>query len=520
MAITTIYTVDSTDGSATLIIQPRTINGTGGVLRKTDLTLYGNASPNWGERFNENFYRLIENFAVADKTDPAVSGEPKNESDLGIIGYGINAPIQGQLWYNKSDDRLYLQTRPTADLDTLSAIWNKIPTNDDVVALVTGEVGAVFPIPQSDVVDLVTDLAIITSDITNNYNTLNSNKVNRAGGDSISGGLDVGGGLTVSSGNLNIPYGQQIVLGTSHNDTGAIYKHEPASDQSQTRLEIGDNNQSSDYFDVGYDDGSWNSLFQVRGDGTILEAQDATTYASNISILPDDRFLTNKKYVNDRIDAEIAAEFATNPSVASGWILTSSGVVDGVNSQNLNFDLDSSYKSFRLHVEGSIFAPGGTRIPRLQIIGDTAGLISGEYYTQHTPLMFYAVPGVFPDFISSENTVLANTDSIRLFHRKWYQSSVTEMNDEASLNSGGEFSIDIEFKFVNSTLIGTTFSGSVYADPTLFLATSESYRIDGSVRDSTGGLPVTEKISGVRLYVVSGTGIFSNASYSIWGLKG
>lgn len=142
MATTVIYTIDSTDGGATLVIQPRTINGANGVLRNTDLTLYGNATPNWGERFNENFYRMLENFACEEKGGSP--GVPQDEVDFGTEGLGVNIPLQGQLWFNKTGDvdapngRLYVQTTPTADVATLGATWEGIATADEVGSLGSG----------------------------------------------------------------------------------------------------------------------------------------------------------------------------------------------------------------------------------------------------------------------------------------------------------------------------------------------------------------------------------------------
>lgn len=104
----TIYIIDNTDGTLSFAIQPRTIDGANGVQRNTDLTLYGNAAPSWGERFNENFMKLAENFA-----GPAKAGSgntPQDEVDYGAIGRGVNSPVTGQLWYNKDTDNLYVYT--------------------------------------------------------------------------------------------------------------------------------------------------------------------------------------------------------------------------------------------------------------------------------------------------------------------------------------------------------------------------------------------------------------------------
>lgn len=110
MVSTTIYLIDSTDGSTTFAIQPRTFDGVGGVQQHTDVTLYGNATPNWGERFNENYYRMLENFAVEQMPLPTLLPIPQDQVYLGITGRGINHPIQGQQWFNKTDNKLYVYT--------------------------------------------------------------------------------------------------------------------------------------------------------------------------------------------------------------------------------------------------------------------------------------------------------------------------------------------------------------------------------------------------------------------------
>lgn len=98
-----VYNINNTDGTLSIAINPRTYNGYDGQNRDTDLTLFGNASPYWGEKVNENFIRLLENFAVEESSP----GVPKTEDDLGR-GLGINAPIEGQIWYNKTQGILFV----------------------------------------------------------------------------------------------------------------------------------------------------------------------------------------------------------------------------------------------------------------------------------------------------------------------------------------------------------------------------------------------------------------------------
>jgi len=125
MADTLIYVIDSTDGNPTssFTIQPRIEDGPNGLQWNTDLTLYGNAAPNWGEAFNENFYHLLETFAC-DELD-STPGRPKTENELGT-GRGINNPVVGQLWFNKTVQQLFVYGA--------GDIWIPVGTGDQYVS--------------------------------------------------------------------------------------------------------------------------------------------------------------------------------------------------------------------------------------------------------------------------------------------------------------------------------------------------------------------------------------------------
>lgn len=75
---------------------------------------------------------------------------------------------------------------------------------------------------------------------------------------------------------ISIPYGSQITLQTSHNDAGAIYKYEPAADESHTRIELSDNPLSGvDKLDIGADSGSWSSAVSIGADGNVTWRDDS-----------------------------------------------------------------------------------------------------------------------------------------------------------------------------------------------------------------------------------------------------
>jgi len=74
------YTILKTDGTALTSVVDGTIDQT-----TTDLTLIGKNSSGYGVYINDNFIRLLENFANV--------SEPNN-------------PIQGQLWFDTTENRL------------------------------------------------------------------------------------------------------------------------------------------------------------------------------------------------------------------------------------------------------------------------------------------------------------------------------------------------------------------------------------------------------------------------------
>lgn len=74
------YIINKTDGTVLTEVVDGTIDQT-----STDITLVGKNSTSYGELFNENFVKMLENFANV--------SQPNN-------------PIKGQLWYDTSEGRL------------------------------------------------------------------------------------------------------------------------------------------------------------------------------------------------------------------------------------------------------------------------------------------------------------------------------------------------------------------------------------------------------------------------------
>jgi hypothetical protein len=96
--------VKSTDGTLTINLQPRTVDGPGASQQHSDLHLYGNAAPQWGEKFNQNFLRLLENFACPDNG----SGAPAD----------VQVPVRGQLWFNTTINTMFVYT---------GSVWAAMP---------------------------------------------------------------------------------------------------------------------------------------------------------------------------------------------------------------------------------------------------------------------------------------------------------------------------------------------------------------------------------------------------------
>lgn len=122
-----IFDVQNTSGTLVLNLHPGATNGRFSAHRDTDLRLYGEGVVHWGEGLDENFYRLLENFAcpakVTGDTLPEYMGgagensdynvnthgpAPKSWHDLNDRNLGVNTPITGQLWYNTSSKVFYV----------------------------------------------------------------------------------------------------------------------------------------------------------------------------------------------------------------------------------------------------------------------------------------------------------------------------------------------------------------------------------------------------------------------------
>jgi len=360
--MSSVFIIDNTDGTLKLAMQPGTLNGPGSNERDTDLRIYGMGTILWGEGVNENILRVSENWACEEKTSVSPT-TPQDETDLGP-GLGITYPQEGQNWFNKTNKRMYFYDGTLWIKTVVVTVGTSAPVNPDMGDLWYADSagpcgndqmlvydGSGWVSTASDYLPIcggtltgpliindtltVNGIADFTSDVDLNNNPLKNVGTPTSGadgmsrnyadaryvnvsGDTMTGTLNItngnlvitNGSITVdgvinANGSLYIPYGQQLTFGTSHNDPGAIYKYEPTTDVSYTRFELSDNN-TSDYLDVGWDDGTWHSSFRVytSGDVDVLGTLDVGTHQiKNVTDPTDNLDAVNKQF----LDSEIAS---------------------------------------------------------------------------------------------------------------------------------------------------------------------------------------------------------------------
>jgi hypothetical protein len=120
-----------------------------------DITLFGFTRLRYGRDLNENFVHLLENFAAPE--DPSIQGTPDYSQIISIEDDEINGdsllstgkPLEGQVWFNISDDRPEVGGRPYVFYD---GEWHPIEVLGQEVAANWGQIvdGEQIPQPVSE----------------------------------------------------------------------------------------------------------------------------------------------------------------------------------------------------------------------------------------------------------------------------------------------------------------------------------------------------------------------------------
>lgn len=112
------YTLNKTDGTVLLTIADGAVNSTYGV------SFFGTNYSGWGERLNENFIQLLENFAKNTQPASSLTGQIWYDTSeevlkvydgadyIGLVTFLVDSTEPagkfGRLWLDSDDDRLYI----------------------------------------------------------------------------------------------------------------------------------------------------------------------------------------------------------------------------------------------------------------------------------------------------------------------------------------------------------------------------------------------------------------------------
>jgi hypothetical protein len=156
------YIINKTNGAKITTVQDGTIDTT-----SLDIILVGKNYTGYGETFNENFVKMLENFASVTQPAKKITGQLWFDAtskkikvydglqfkSIGIVENGDNKPSgynAGDLWFNKSEGRLYaysgagtnwilvgpLTTRASVSGPITTSITADDNTDNDIVKMV------------------------------------------------------------------------------------------------------------------------------------------------------------------------------------------------------------------------------------------------------------------------------------------------------------------------------------------------------------------------------------------------
>ena len=346
-----VFIVSNTQGTLTITIPPGEVNGSssgaapGSAGYLTDLKLHGMGVMRWGEGLNESILRVAETFACEEKSGSP--GTPKDSGDLGG-NLGINAPIAGQQWFNLSNDKLYVYngsdwllsgavstgtTAPTTPQE--GDMWYNTGTSGNPCNAKQLMVynGSVWRSVAHDYLSLcggalVGGLSMSGNSITNlgpptfptdavNLQTL-SDEINFLSND-LNNYLPLAGGQ-MNSGST-IYWGSHLFFNEGNGNVNAAPDIRASGDimistQNSFRVTFDDDNSASGVFLVtkGAQQATGvTELFRIENGGRMLVP---TGYESLVN---NDRAVPNKRYVDDKAEAEAAAaEAAAIAAAGSG----------------------------------------------------------------------------------------------------------------------------------------------------------------------------------------------------------
>jgi len=109
-----------------------------------DITLLGKRRREYGEIFNENLLRILENFS-----SPEDGSNPGNPDPNFTNGGVLSNPTSGQLWHNSTDDRIYhftgFEWKILGELGDVAGNFGTIMSGEQLPRPVSVFTGYVFP---------------------------------------------------------------------------------------------------------------------------------------------------------------------------------------------------------------------------------------------------------------------------------------------------------------------------------------------------------------------------------------